>query len=181
MRDADRAMSAPGATTAGFLPPSSRVTGTRFWAAARCTSAPTDGEPVKNRRSNGSSEKAAATSAPPVTTSSSVASKYLGAVAAIRSAVCAVTSDILIITRLPAAKAADAGSTTRLTGKFHGPITPTTPSGVGWTSARRPHSRAAGISLVGRIHCATWDLVCSTTEVIPMISVNREAALDLVP
>ena len=59
MRVADRSMSASGDTTTGFLPPSSRVTGTRCCAAACCTSAPTDGEPVKNRWSNGSVETAA--------------------------------------------------------------------------------------------------------------------------
>ena len=99
----------------------------------------------------------------------------------INSAVCAVISDILIITRLPAANAAAAGSTTRLTGKFHGPMMPTTPSGVGCTSARRPNNRAVRIGLVGRIHCFTWDLVCSTTDMMPTTSVNSDAALDRVP
>ena len=41
-------MSAPGATTTGFLPPNSNVTGTRLSDAARATRAPIDGEPVKN-------------------------------------------------------------------------------------------------------------------------------------
>ncbi|OBJ32254.1 hypothetical protein A5620_25375 [Mycobacterium colombiense] len=152
IRRAARRMSAPGATTTGFLPPSSSVTGTRCWAADRCTRAPTDGEPVKKRWSNGKAANAAATSGPPVTTCSSSDSKYSGASDAIRSAVCEVTSDILIIARLPAANAVAAGRTTRLSGKFHGPMIPITPSGEGWTSARRPHSRAARISLVGRIH-----------------------------
>ena len=47
-----------------------------------------------------------------MTTSSSVGSKYFGAVEAINSAVFGVISDILIITRLPAANAADAGTST---------------------------------------------------------------------
>src|SRR4051812_21440682 len=105
MRVADRLMSASGDTTTGFLPPNSRVTGTRFRAAACCTSEPTDGEPVKNKWSSGRLENAAETSGPPVTMSSSVASKYLGAVAFISSAVRGVISEILIITRLPAANA----------------------------------------------------------------------------
>ena len=63
-----------------------------------------------------------------------------------------VISDILIITRLPAANAVAAGRTTRLSGKFQGPMIPTTPSGEGCTSARKPPSRAIRISLVARIH-----------------------------
>jgi len=116
MRAADRLMSASGDTTTGFLPPNSSVTGTRFCAAACCTSEPTAGEPVKNRWSNGSREKATETSGPPVTMSSSFGSKYLGAVDFISSAVLGVISDILIMTRLPAANAADAGNTTSWSG-----------------------------------------------------------------
>lgn len=112
MRVADRLRSASGDTTTGFLPPNSSVTGTRFRAAACCTSEPTDGEPVKNKWSNGSPAKAAETSGPPVTIASSVGSKYFGAIEAISSAVRGVISDILISTRLPAANAADAGNTT---------------------------------------------------------------------
>nr|CRL70341.1 hypothetical protein CPGR_01576 [Mycolicibacterium malmesburyense] len=92
-----------------------------------------------------------------------------------------VISDILIITRLPAAKAAAAGSTTRFSGKFHGPMIPTTPSGDGSTSARRPNNRPERIGFVARIHCATCDLVCSMTEIMPSISVNSEPALGRVP
>src|SRR4029077_5180693 len=102
--------------TTGFLPPNSSVTGTRFCAAACCTSEPTEGEPVKNRWSNGRLENTADTSQPPVTMSSSVGSKYFGAVAFISSAVLGVISDILIITRIPAANAADAGNTTSSSG-----------------------------------------------------------------
>ena len=94
----------------------------------------------------------------------------------ISSAVLGVISDILIITRLPAANAADAGSTTRLSGKFHGPMIPTTPSGEGSTSALQPEHRAPHASVVvARIHCGTWDLVCSITEIMPSISVNNES------
>ena len=98
-----------------------------------------------------------------------------------RSAVLGVTSDILIITRLPAANAAEAGSTTRLSGKFHGPMIPTTPNGDGCTSARRPNIRAARMSRVVRIHCGTFDLVCSITEIMPRISVNNVPARGRVP
>ena len=79
--------------------------------AACCTSEPTEGEPVKNRWSKGSLENVAETSEPPVTMPSSAGSKYVGDVDFIRSEVRGVISDILIITRLPAANAADAGNT----------------------------------------------------------------------
>lgn len=181
IRAAARVTSASGATTAGFFPPSSKVTGTRFRAAACCTRAPTAGDPVKNRWSKGNAANSAATSAAPVTTCSSSASKYRGAVAAISSAVFGVTSDILIITRLPAANAAAAGKTVSWTGKFHGPMMPTTPSGDGTTSACSPNSRAARISPVERIHCGTFDLVCSMTEIMPRISAKRAAERDREP
>ncbi len=138
--------------------------------------APTDGEPVKNRWSNGSSANAAATSGPPVTTWSSSGSKYCGATRFISSAVRGVTSDILIITRLPAANAAAAGRTTRLSGKFHGPMIPTTPRGVDSIWAFNPNSRPPRMIRWGRIHSATWARVCSITGMMPTISVNRDAA-----
>ncbi len=47
----------------------------------------------------------------------------------ISSEVRGVNSDGLIITRLPAAKMPASGEKVRLTGKFHGEITPTTPFG----------------------------------------------------
>jgi hypothetical protein len=57
-----------------------------------------------------------------------------------------LTSENLIITRLPAAIASAAGWTTRLTGKFHGPMTPTTPSGVTSTVVGIPAASEAGTS-----------------------------------
>jgi hypothetical protein len=82
---------------------------------------------------------------------------------------------------LPAANAAEAGSTTRFSGTFHGPKIPTTPSGEGCTSAFRPKNRAARMSLAARIHCGTCDLVCSITEAMPRISVNNDPAFGRVP
>lgn len=92
-----------------------------------------------------------------------------------------VISDILIITRLPAANAAAAGSTTNCRGKFHGPMIPTTPSGLGCTSACSPTSRAARISLPARIHCLMCDRVCSITGTMPTNSVASDADRDRVP
>jgi hypothetical protein len=54
---------------------------------------------------------------------------------------------------------------------------PMTPKGDGCTSAFRPNSRAARISLAARIHCGTCDLVCSITEIMPRTSVNSDPRL----
>ena len=53
---------------AGDLPPSSRVSGVRFGAAAAITLRPTAVEPVNTRWSKGSAANAPATSAPPAAT-----------------------------------------------------------------------------------------------------------------
>ncbi len=174
-------MSASGATTTGFFPPSSRVTGTRFSAAARCTRRPTPVDPVKKRWSSGSRVKAAPTSGPPVTTASSDGSKYFTASERVSSAVCAVISDILIMTRLPAANAEAAGTTTNWSGKFHGPMMPTTPRGAGWTSVRMPYRREIRLVRTGRIHRARCERVCSNAVSIPMISANSVPVRERVP
>ena len=89
--------------TTGDLPPSSSVTGVRFSAAARITSLPTFGLPVKNRWSNGSPPNAAPTSGPPWNTATSVSSNADATSRSTSAAVCGTNSDILIIARLPAA------------------------------------------------------------------------------
>src|SRR5690606_2386058 len=53
-------------------------------------------------------------------------------------AVAGVCSDGLIITRLPAARMPPIGLSASVTGKFHGEILPTTPSGMYCTLERAP-------------------------------------------
>jgi len=119
------------------------VTGVSVVAAAAMTLLPVAAEPVKNRWSRSSAANSLLTSASPVTTATSSTSKASCQAFASTSAVRGIFSDILIITRLPAASADSAGTAVRLSGKFHIPMTPTTPSGVGCTSARTPASRIA--------------------------------------
>ncbi len=67
------------------------------------------------------------------------------------------------MTRLPAANASAVGWTTRESGKFQGPMMPTTPSGwlsttVGWVAP------ATG---AGAIHSPRWSRACWMLEVTP--------------
>ncbi|MNR42567.1 hypothetical protein D3C85_1610980 [compost metagenome] len=89
----------------GDLPPSSRVTGTRFSAAARNTCLPMLVAPVNSRWSNGWPQNAWPTCAPPRTTATSSSAYTERINRAINSEVCGLNSDGLIITRLPAANA----------------------------------------------------------------------------
>ncbi|MNR42568.1 hypothetical protein D3C85_1610990 [compost metagenome] len=89
----------------GDLPPNSRVTGTRFSAAARNTCLPMLVAPVNSRWSNGWPQNAWPTSAPPRTTATSSSAYTERIRRAINAEVCGLNSDGLIITRLPAAKA----------------------------------------------------------------------------
>ena len=130
IRAAATAMSAERPTTTGLLPPSSSVTGTRFSEAARITWRPIAVAPVKIRWSKGRAENAWPTSGPPVITAISLSSKAPANICFSSSDVAGVVSDGLIIARLPAAKTPASGAKVRLTGKFHGLITPTTP--LGW-------------------------------------------------
>ena len=130
IRAAATAMSAERPMITGLLPPSSRVRGTRFSAAARITWRAIEVAPVKIRWSKARPAKAWPTSGPPVTTAISSSEKALANILAISSEVAGVNSDGLIIARLPAASTPASGEKVRLTGKFHGLITPTTP--LGW-------------------------------------------------
>ena len=68
MRRAATGMSALSVTMTGLLPPSSRQTGVRYFAALCMTTRPTAGEPVKKMKSNRSSSSALFSSRPPSTT-----------------------------------------------------------------------------------------------------------------
>ena len=74
-------------------------------------------------------EKSAPVCGPPVTTAISSSSKASAKATAIAAEVAGVYSLGLIMHRLPADKIPASGVKVRLTGKFHGLITPTTPNG----------------------------------------------------
>ena len=63
--------------------------------------------------------------------------KYFGETSISSSARCREFSDILTIARLPAAKMLTSGAKLRKSGKFHGTMTPTTPSGCGMSAVAR--------------------------------------------
>ena len=114
---------------AGDLPPNSRITGVRFSAAEAITFLPVAPEPVKIMRSKASLENSMPT--PPVSSmkTSLSSGKYLGESSLSRRVSERLFSDILTITRLPAANAIAIWDTDRNTGKFHGIMRPTTPRG----------------------------------------------------
>ena len=108
--------SAPGSTTAGHLPPSSRVSGVRLSAAARITSRPIRVPPVNTRWSQGCAANAAATSGPPCTTRATPGPSASAAISASSAAVRGVASAGFSATRLPAASASTAGRRASCTG-----------------------------------------------------------------
>ena len=110
------AMSASASTIAGFLPPSSRVTGVRWRAAAASTNRPTRPPPVKKMWSNCCSIRAAATAPSPLTTCTTSAEKACGMERASSSAVLGACSDGLSTAVLPAARALTSGCRQSLKG-----------------------------------------------------------------
>ena len=101
---------------AGDLPPSSRVSGVRFAAAAAMTLRPTAVEPVNTRWSNGNAANAPARSAPPSATATREAGKTSASSECRKREVRGVCSDGLRNTWLPAAIAVASGISARLTG-----------------------------------------------------------------
>ena len=97
----------------GDLPPSSRVTGTRFSLAAFITARPTAVLPVKTRWSKGKEENAEPSPLTIVTCSGGKTSLSIDASTAF---VAGVNFDGLSMTRLPAAIAVTTGISDRLTG-----------------------------------------------------------------
>lgn len=115
---------------------------------------------MKNRWSNGRALNATATSSSPQTTASSSTANRSASAVRSASPVRGVISDILIMTRFPAAIAAIAGCTESATGKFQGEMMPTTPSGVGSTQACTPAARMyLGCGRCGAIHARRLRLV----------------------
>ena len=168
----------------GLLPPSSRVTGTRFSAAARMTWRATEVAPVKIRWSKARREKASPTSGPPVTTAISSSEKAPANIVRISSEVAGVNSEGLIMARLPAARMPARGAKVRFTGKFQGLITPTTPLGWKRTSAlapNRPRMAGVGLRFSGRIHLARLSRACCSGPMEPAMSVKAVASRDREP
>ena len=78
---------------------------------------------------------------------------------------------ILTMARLPAAKIEVSGTMLRLTGKFHGTITPTTPSGCGMTRLLAPKKvRRSTPRRCGRIHRRRCLAVCEMPSTAGTIS-----------
>ena len=129
-------MSALRSTMHGLLPPSSSVTGVRWRAALAITERPVWPDPVNIRWSKGRALKAGPRPPPSSKNISLSVGKYFGLSDTSRRARWLEFSDILTIARLPAAKIAVSGANERFTGKFHGTMTPTTPSGCGISRLR---------------------------------------------
>ena len=124
--------SASANTIDGDLPPSSSVTRFTSRAARAAISRPTAVEPVKATLAMPGCSTIRRPTSSPVPTST--VSRLSGAPAASTmrcnsSAVSGVSSDGLWMTALPAAKDGAIFQLAIVSGKFHGVITPTTPSG----------------------------------------------------
>jgi hypothetical protein len=119
-----------------------------------------------------------------VITAISSSEKALANMVFISSDVTGVNSDGLIIARLPAASTPASGAKVRLTGKFQGLITPTTPLGWYRTSALAPNRpRIAGVVLrfSGRIHLARFSLAYFSGPIEPAMSVRPVASFERAP
>ena len=113
MRVAASAMSQPGSTTAGDLPPSSSVTGVRCSAAVRITVRPTAGEPVNTMWSKGRAVNSPGSSSSSPTTATWSSLNASASRRRRQALVAGVASGIFTITRLPAASAAASGPSAR--------------------------------------------------------------------
>ena len=117
----------------GLLPPSSRVSFFRLLAPEAATiSLPTSVDPVKATLSTSwwAASAAPAVSPNPVTTFTTPSGTPASAISsASRSAVSGVCSAGLRTTQLPAASAGPSFHAAISSGKFHGMICPTTPTG----------------------------------------------------
>ena len=159
----------------GDLPPSSSVTGTRFFEADCITFAPTFVEPVNRRWSKGSSANCWLISGPPVTTATSSSAKYLGIVSANRAAVSGTNSEGFSNARLPAASALVRGATVKPNGRFHGEIMPTTPFGK-WRTWLFPPRKFIGLLVFlfsGFIHAFKCFIVWSMPSTFDANSENK--------
>ena len=179
MRSIASLRSAVSEITVGDFPPSSSVTGTRFFEAAAMMWRATLVAPVNTMWSKASEENACPTSGPPVTTAISAGSKILPTISSMSWEVAGVNSDGLIIARLPAAMTPASGSNTIPSGKFQGAMTPTTPLGWYWMDDRPPRRPSGNIE--GRfsafIHFRRCFLACFRFSREPVTSVIRFTCL----
>ena len=118
-------------STAGFLPPSSSEKRVMFCTAAVPTRLPAGVEPVNEiLLTPGCAASAAPHSAPPVTKLNAPGQMPASmASSTSRNAVSGVSGDGLMTTEHPAASAGTSLQTAIITGKFHGTIPATTPTG----------------------------------------------------
>ena len=129
MLNAALARSALREMMTGDLPPSSRVSGTRFSAALRITERATAVLPVKTKWSKGCAVNAWAKSASPSTTATSSGSNISPKARASTLAVSGTTSEGLRMARLPAASTQASGLSRVNSGAFQVPMMPIEPLG----------------------------------------------------
>src|SRR3989338_676868 len=116
MRSAALRTSADSSTITGDFPPSSRVTVERFLAAAAITVLPILGLPVKKTWSKGRARRASETAGLPSNTATSSSGNRSERNRFTKAEVLGTLLEGLIITQLPAARAADRGLISRLNG-----------------------------------------------------------------
>ena len=112
---------------AGDLPPSSRITGVRFSAADAITFLPVAPDPVKMMRVEGEFGELDTNAARLFKEYKLVFGKYFGESSRSSRVSERLFSDILTMTRLPAANAVAICDTDKKTGKFQGIMSPRRP------------------------------------------------------
>ena len=147
---AARSRSASASTIIGSLPPSSSSTGVSRAAARSITRRPVSGEPVTHTMSTWSTRAAPVAPAPMTTCSRSRGStRFIASTARLTPS--GASSDGFTTTALPARSAGMVSPRARLSGAFHGLMTPTTPRGLNTTRPRLPKSGSA-LTRSGRSH-----------------------------
>ena len=127
---AARSRSASASTIIGSLPPSSSETGVSVSAARAITFLPVATDPVNITKSTSSTSAAPVSPRPVATWKTPSGRPHAASISAISNEVSGVISEGLRTTAFPAASAGMQSPNELLSGKFQGPITPTTPSGA---------------------------------------------------
>mmetsp|Transcript_92012 Transcript_92012/g.297706 ORF Transcript_92012/g.297706 Transcript_92012/m.297706 type:complete len:217 (+) Transcript_92012:831-1481(+) len=176
MRFTATGMLAPGRMTVGDFPPSSRVHGVRFSAAARATTLATAPLPVYKMWSHRNLSSAVDSSTPPTTTLMASLSRYCGRSSARTFSECEATSEGFSKTQFPAAIAAIMPPIDKFKGKFHGEMTKTTPFGSRITSDLAG-CWSRGVPTLSRFiqvdKCFNmWSISATLTDTSPMTASN---------